>query len=203
MCLAVRPSIQSQMALSHQSSLALMPARILKASRLVPITPRWTLTELAMLSTRIFSTRVIRRGQSSELHFFQRQPKARPQPLQGQRRFTTDPCMAWRHQCASVPFGSSSPKPTPVALSPSLPNTMTGRGVTQKYVGDLFIVDNFDNQVLRAPYAVPFAAQSTFINSNLNGPVGLATAVTTTLNPVTGVFVPNSNFFVANSNSSK
>ncbi len=104
---------------------------------------------------------------------------------------------------ASVPFGSSSPKPTPVALSPSLPNTMTGRGVTQKYVGDLFIVDNFDNQVLRAPYAVPFAAQSTFINSNLNGPVGLATAVTTTLNPVTGVFVPNSNFFVANSNSSK
>ena len=81
---------------------------------------------------------------------------------------------------------------------------MTGRGITQKYVGDLFMVDNFNSEVFRSPYAVPFATKSTFINSsNLNGPVGIATAVTTNLNTTTGVFAANSNFFVANSNSSK
>jgi hypothetical protein len=107
---------------------------------------------------------------------------------------------------ASVGFGSlSASSPTLVTLNPKLAKNMTGRGITQKYVGDLLFVDNFDNQVLRSPYGTPFATQSTFIsNLNgpvLNGPVGLAAAVTTTLNPATGVFVPNSNFFVANSNS--
>jgi hypothetical protein len=103
---------------------------------------------------------------------------------------------------ANVSFGGFSllSKPTLVALSPNFSN-MTGRGITQKYVGDLLMVDNFDNQVLRSPYATPFAAQKPFITTNLNGPVGIAAAVTTTLNPATGVFVPNSNFFVANSNS--
>jgi hypothetical protein len=104
---------------------------------------------------------------------------------------------------ASVPFGTLAPSsPTAVAFNSTLPKNMTGRGITQKYVGDLFIVDNFDNQVLRSPYAVPFATQSTFINTNLNSPVGIAAAVTTTLNQVTNMYVPNSNFFVANSNSS-
>ncbi len=108
---------------------------------------------------------------------------------------------------ANAPFvgGSSlSSTPAPVTLSPSFPTNMTGRGITQKYVGDLFMVDNFNSEVFRSPYAVPFATKSTFINSsNLNGPVGIATAVTTNLNTTTGLFAANSNFFVANSNSSK
>lgn len=104
---------------------------------------------------------------------------------------------------ANIPFGSNLNLP-PASVPPTsnFPANMTGRGITQKYVGDLFMVDNFNSQVFRSPYAVPFATVSTFINSNLNGPVGIATAVTTTPS-ATGVFAANSKFLVANSNSSK
>jgi hypothetical protein len=101
---------------------------------------------------------------------------------------------------ASVPFGGIPSPLTPTNLGFNLPQA--GRGITQKYVGDLLVVDNSNNKVVRSPYTVPFNAPSNFITTNLNGPVGLAAAVTTTLNPASGVFVPNSNFFVANSNSS-
>jgi hypothetical protein len=102
---------------------------------------------------------------------------------------------------ASVPFGGIPSPLTPTNLNFNLPQT--GRGITQKYDGGLLVVDNSNNKVVRSPYTVPFNAPSNFINSNLNGPVGIAAAVTTALNPGTGVFVANSNFFVANSNTSK
>ena len=94
---------------------------------------------------------------------------------------------------ANIGFGVGGPFPTPtaVALNPKFLKGMIGRGITQKYVGDLLIVDNFNNQVVRSPYAVPFATQSTLISSNLNGPIGVVNAPSLR------------QIFVSNSNSSK
>jgi hypothetical protein len=94
----------------------------------------------------------------------------------------------------------SAASPAPV-MGLNFPSTMTGGALTQKYVGDLYVVDNADNEIFRSPYAAPFATLSPFISSNLNGPVGIATAVTTTLDTGSGIFLPNSDVFVANSNS--
>lgn len=55
---------------------------------------------------------------------------------------------------------------------------MTGRGITQKYIGDLLVVDNSHNQVLHSVYGTQplFGTLSQLITSNLSGPVGLVNA---------------------------
>ena len=67
---------------------------------------------------------------------------------------------------------------------------MTGRGITQTYVGDLLVVNNAQNEVLRSTYGTPplFPTLSSFITTNLNGPVGVAKAPS-----LREVFVSNSN----------
>jgi hypothetical protein len=71
------------------------------------------------------------------------------------------------------------------SIFPAVVNISTGpanpRGITQKYVGDLLVVDNTGNEVLRYSFptfspSVPPTFNST--NSNLNSPVGLARAST-------------------------
>jgi hypothetical protein len=64
---------------------------------------------------------------------------------------------------------------TPTLVQAGLPATQTGRGLSQKNTGDLLVVDNAGNQVLRAPYnAGAFTTQIAFAASSLNGPVGIA-----------------------------
>jgi hypothetical protein len=77
---------------------------------------------------------------------------------------------------ANIPFGSANlpTAPTLVSTSPAFPATMTGRGITQKNNGDLLVVNNAGNQVLRSPYSVTPPTQTTFAGSNLSGPVGIA-----------------------------
>ena len=85
---------------------------------------------------------------------------------------------------ANVAFGTLSPsRPASVTLSPNFPGTMTGQATTQKYVGDLLLVDSADNEVLRSPYGTtppfpmgtvpPFTTLSVFTNTNLNVPAGI------------------------------
>lgn len=75
---------------------------------------------------------------------------------------------------------------------------MTGRGITQKYVGDLLVVDNAQNKVLRGPYG-SFGTLSAFgntANSNLSSPVGISRISTG------DVFVANSILSSKNKNQS-
>ena len=76
---------------------------------------------------------------------------------------------------ANVPFPTTTTTTaiaTPLAVSLTTPSTP--RGITQKYVGDLLVVDNAANQVLSSAYP----SFSTFVHftnsSNLGGPVGIA-----------------------------
>jgi hypothetical protein len=76
---------------------------------------------------------------------------------------------------ANAPFPTTTTTTaiaTPVAVSGTTPSTP--RGITQKYVGDLLVVDNAANQVLSSAYP----SFSTFVHftnsSNLGGPVGIA-----------------------------
>jgi hypothetical protein len=75
---------------------------------------------------------------------------------------------------AEIPFNNTSIRATSMPVDSSA--TMTGRGITQKYQGDLLAVDQAGNEVLRAPYAPvsPFATLSPFITVNLTAPVGIA-----------------------------
>lgn len=98
----------------------------------------------------------------------------------------------------TTPVGNIPFSGTPLGASAVSINTfknMTGRGITQKYIGDLLVVDNANNQVLRSVYATPppalFSTLTQFITSNLNGPVGIANAPSLRQE------------FVANSNSAK
>jgi len=78
---------------------------------------------------------------------------------------------------ANIAFGTLTPiTPTLLSPSPAFPAAMTGRGTTQKNVGDMLVVDNNDKQVLRLPFGdPPFGSQSTLISSaNLNNPIGIA-----------------------------
>jgi hypothetical protein len=75
---------------------------------------------------------------------------------------------------ANIPFSATPVDATAIPVDSSA--TMTGRGITQKYQGDLLAVDFSGNEVLRAPYAPPpsFATLSPFTTSDLSGPVGIA-----------------------------
>ena len=64
----------------------------------------------------------------------------------------------------------SAGSPTPTQLDAAGGGN---QGVAQKNTGDLLIVDNANNQVLRSPGA-GFSTNSNFINSGLSGPVGIA-----------------------------
>ena len=95
---------------------------------------------------------------------------------------------------ANVPFTATGIGATATRIDTSTHgfNAMTGRGITQKYIGDLLVVDNTDNKVLHSAYgtgALPlFATLSQLITSNLNGPVGIANAPS-----LRQIFVSNSN----------
>jgi len=95
---------------------------------------------------------------------------------------------------ANVPFTSTGIVATATRIDTSTNgfNEMTGRGITQKYIGDLLVVDSADNKVLHSVYATPppalFASLSQLIGSNLNGPVGIANAPS-----LRQIFVSNSN----------
>jgi hypothetical protein len=95
---------------------------------------------------------------------------------------------------ANVPFTATGIGATATRIDTSTHgfNAMTGRGITQKYIGDLLVVDNADNKVLHSVYATPppalFASLSQLITSNLNGPVGIANAPS-----LRQIFVSNSN----------
>jgi hypothetical protein len=74
---------------------------------------------------------------------------------------------------ANLKLGSGGGQtPTAVALS-GLPSGFTGAGITQKNVGDLLVVDTFDNEVLRSPYGTPFTTTTPYL-TGLNVPVGIA-----------------------------
>jgi hypothetical protein len=94
---------------------------------------------------------------------------------------------------ANISFSGSSTGGTVIGATATPIDTfngMTGRGITQTYVGDLLAVDNAQNKVLRSTYGTPplFATLSSFITKNLNGPVGVAKAPS-----LRQVFVSNSN----------
>jgi hypothetical protein len=77
---------------------------------------------------------------------------------------------------------------------------MKGRGLAQKYIGDLLVVDNAHNQVLHSVYPPPlpqpppplFGTLSPLITTNLNGPVGVVNAPS-----LRQIFVSNSNSVVS------
>jgi len=76
---------------------------------------------------------------------------------------------------ANFPYSGNSIFPTVVSVSAS-PNTP--RGITQKYIGNLLVVDNAGNQVLGSPWG-NFSALSTFISNSstvqvLASPAGIA-----------------------------
>ena len=94
---------------------------------------------------------------------------------------------------ANISFSGSSTGGTAIGASATQIDTfhgMTGRGITQTYVGDLLAVDNAQNEVLRSAFGTPplFPTLSSFITQNLNGPVGVAKAPS-----LRQVFVSNSN----------
>jgi hypothetical protein len=68
----------------------------------------------------------------------------------------------------NLPLGSGAQVPTAlVAVSGS------GQGLAQKNIGDILVVDNTNNRVLRSP-AGQFQTTSTFISSGLSQPFGIA-----------------------------
>jgi len=77
---------------------------------------------------------------------------------------------------ANIAFSNTALTSTANAVDSSA--TMTGRGLTEEYQGDLLAVDQAENEVLRAPFAsapaTPFATLSPFISSGLSAPVGIA-----------------------------
>jgi hypothetical protein len=86
--------------------------------------------------------------------------------------------------CTNVPFGGSALGATAVQVNSSGPTS--GRGITQKYSGDLLAVDNPGNQVLRFPYG-SFGTKVTFASAELGAPIGVAR-------------ISNGDVFVSNSN---
>jgi hypothetical protein len=103
---------------------------------------------------------------------------------------------------ANVPFGA-----TPLAASATQIDTfanMQGRGIAQKPIGDLLVVDNAGNQVLRSVYPSPaqppapptlFSTLKELVNKNLNGPVGVVNAPS-----LSQIFVSNSNSTASKAN---
>lgn len=95
---------------------------------------------------------------------------------------------------ANVPFSA-----TPLAASATQIDTsanMKGRGLAQKYIGDLLVVDNAGNQVLHSAYGTGtlplFKTLSQLISKNLNGPIGVVNAPS-----LRQIFVSNSNSVVS------
>lgn len=86
---------------------------------------------------------------------------------------------------ANIPFtGSKIVGTTAMQVNSSDPTS--GRGITQKYSGDLLAVDNAANSVLRFSYPL-FDTNTVFANSKLGAPIGLAR-------------ISNGDVFVSNSN---
>jgi hypothetical protein len=82
---------------------------------------------------------------------------------------------------ANVKAGQLAPaSPTILQTSPAFPAAMDGRGITQKYDGDLLVVDNTENQVLLSPFVGNFSTRSNFIpnpsapSALLSSPVGIS-----------------------------
>jgi hypothetical protein len=75
---------------------------------------------------------------------------------------------------ANIAFSNTALTSTADAVDSSA--NMTGRGLSEKYQGDLLAVDQAENEVLRAPYASvsPFATLQPFVTSGLSAPVGIA-----------------------------
>jgi len=75
---------------------------------------------------------------------------------------------------ANVPFSAAAIGATAVQIDTFA--GMKGRGLTQKYIGDLLVVDDFNNQVLHSVYGGPplFTTLSPFITTNLSSPAGVA-----------------------------
>jgi hypothetical protein len=96
---------------------------------------------------------------------------------------------------ASVPFSATGIGASATRIDTSTKGFkgMTGRGIAQKYIGDLLVVDNADNDVLHSVYGTPplfttLSQLSPLITSHLNGPVGIAN-----LPSLRQIFVSNSN----------
>jgi hypothetical protein len=89
---------------------------------------------------------------------------------------------------ANVPYGATAIGAAATQIDSV--TGMTGRGITQKYIGDLLVVDNAGNRVLHSVYGTPplFSTLSPLIITNLNGPTGVANAPS-----LRQIFVSNSN----------
>jgi len=85
--------------------------------------------------------------------------------------------------CANVAFPGNALGATAVAVNGSFPTS--GRGITQKYSGDLLAVDN-TGKVLRFPYG-SFGTNKQFASTELSAPIGVAR-------------ISNGDVFVSNSN---
>jgi hypothetical protein len=108
---------------------------------------------------------------------------------------STQTCTKTGQSSQTVPVGCIPFTAAPINATATTIDTfagMTGRGLAQKYIGDLLVVDNFHNQVLHSAYGtgVPplFATLSQLITKNLNGPVGVVNAPS-----LRQIFVSNSN----------
>jgi hypothetical protein len=86
--------------------------------------------------------------------------------------------------CANVALGTATINGTAVAVNTTGPTS--GRGITQKYSGDLLAVDNAANRVLKFPYG-NLSTKVTFATSELSAPIGVAR-------------ISNGDVFVSNSN---
>ena len=84
---------------------------------------------------------------------------------------------------ATLPLGTLAANfPAPVQLGTAISAAQAGRGVTQKFVGDLLAVDQVGNRVVRSMIQLPasstsgysFGTSSAFINTNLSSPFGIA-----------------------------
>ena len=73
--------------------------------------------------------------------------------------------------CANVALGTATISGTAVAVNTTGPSS--GRGITQKYSGDLLAVDNSANQVLKFPYGT-LSTKVTFASTELSAPIGVA-----------------------------
>ena len=104
---------------------------------------------------------------------------------------------------ANVPFSATALAASATRIDTNAGGMVTGRGLAQKYIGDLLVVDNAFNagagQVLHSTYgtgALPlFKTLSQLINKNLNGPVGVVNAPS-----LRQIFVSNSNSAVSKAN---
>jgi hypothetical protein len=111
---------------------------------------------------------------------------------------STQTCTLTGQPLQTVPIGCFPFVPDPVGTIGASANSidtfagMKGRGLAQKYIGDLLVVDNAGNQVLHSAYgtgALPlFATLSQLITNNLNSPVGVVNAPS-----LKQIFVSNSN----------